>query len=97
MFIPSKYLLLVILLYRSRIFENKELERISGLKETEVIAGWRKQQEKLHNFHCPPNTISVQIMEDKTQGTYSWHEGDKHKILIGKAERKILREMEVKQ
>jgi hypothetical protein len=61
------------------------LERISGLKREEVTAGWRKQQE---NLHRPPNTINVQILEDTMQGTWSYHERDKCKILIGKAEGK---------
>jgi hypothetical protein len=38
--------------YRLRVFENRVLRRIFGLKRDEVTGGWRKlQNEELHNLY----------------------------------------------
>jgi hypothetical protein len=45
---------------RLRVFENKMLRRIFGLKRDEVIEGWRKlHNEKLHNLQPLPSTIRM--------------------------------------
>jgi hypothetical protein len=37
---------------RQRVFENRVLRRIFGLKRDEVTGGWRKlRNEELHNFY----------------------------------------------
>jgi hypothetical protein len=38
--------------HRLRVFQNKVLRRIFGLKRDEVTGGWRKLQiEELHNLY----------------------------------------------
>jgi hypothetical protein len=41
--------------HRLRVFENRVLRRIFGLKRGEVTGGW----EKLHNFYSSPNIIRM--------------------------------------
>jgi hypothetical protein len=39
--------------HRLRVFENRVLRRIFGLKVDEVIGGWRKQHnEEHHNLYA---------------------------------------------
>jgi hypothetical protein len=46
--------------HRLRVFENKALRRIFGLKRDEVIGGWRKlHNEELHNLYCSPSIIRI--------------------------------------
>jgi hypothetical protein len=46
--------------YRLRVFENKVLGRIFGLKRDEVMRGWRKlQNEELHNLYSSPNIMRM--------------------------------------
>jgi hypothetical protein len=46
--------------HRLRVFENRALRRIFGLKRDEVTGGWRKlHNEKLHNLYSSPNIISI--------------------------------------
>jgi hypothetical protein len=40
--------------HRLRVFENRVLRRIFGPKRDEVIGGWRKLHEELHNLYCSP-------------------------------------------
>jgi hypothetical protein len=41
---------------RLRVFENRVLRRIFGLKRGEVMGGWRKLHNKeLHNLYSSPN------------------------------------------
>jgi hypothetical protein len=43
-----------------RVFENRVLRRIFGLKRDEVIGGWRKlHNEELHNLYGSPNIIRM--------------------------------------
>jgi hypothetical protein len=45
---------------RLRVFENRVLRRIFGLKRNEVMGGWRKlHNEKLHNLYSSPNIIRM--------------------------------------
>ena len=45
---------------RVRIFENKVMRRIFGLKRDEVTGEWRKlQTEKLNGLYSSPNTVRV--------------------------------------
>jgi hypothetical protein len=43
-----------------RVFENRLLRRILGLKRDEVARGWRKQHnEELHNLFSSPSIITM--------------------------------------
>jgi hypothetical protein len=45
---------------RLRVFGDRVLRRIFGLRRDEVTVEWRKlQNEKLNNLYCSPNTIQV--------------------------------------
>jgi hypothetical protein len=44
--------------HRLRVFENRVLRRIFGLKRDEVTGGWRKlRSEELHNLYSSPSII----------------------------------------
>jgi hypothetical protein len=44
--------------HRLRVFANRVLRRISGLKRDEVTGEWKKfHNEELHNLYSPPNII----------------------------------------
>jgi GH43 family beta-xylosidase len=46
--------------HRLRVFENRVLRRISGLKRDEVVGVWRKlHNEELHNLYSSPNIIRM--------------------------------------
>jgi hypothetical protein len=45
--------------HRLRVFENRALRRIFGLKGDEVIGGWRKLHNQLHNSYCSPSIIRM--------------------------------------
>jgi hypothetical protein len=43
---------------RLRVFENRVMRRILGLKRVEVTAEWRKlHSEEVHNLYSSPNII----------------------------------------
>jgi hypothetical protein len=44
---------------RLRVFENRVLRGIFGPKRDEVIGGWRKLHEELHNLYCSPSIIRM--------------------------------------
>jgi hypothetical protein len=37
--------------HRPRVFQNRVLRRIFGPKRDEVMGGWRKYNEELHNLY----------------------------------------------
>jgi hypothetical protein len=42
--------------HRLKVFENRVLRRIFGLKGDEIVGGWRKlNKEELHNLCSSPN------------------------------------------
>jgi hypothetical protein len=46
--------------HRPRVFENRVVRRICGLKGDEVIGGWRKlHNEELHNLYCSLSIIRM--------------------------------------
>jgi hypothetical protein len=46
--------------HRWRVFENRVLSRIFGLKRDEVMEGWRKLHNKqLCGFYSSPSTIRI--------------------------------------
>jgi hypothetical protein len=43
-----------------KVFENRVLRSMSGLKRDEVTDGWRKlHNDGLHNFYSSPNIIRI--------------------------------------
>jgi hypothetical protein len=45
---------------RLKVFENRVLRRIFGLKMDEIIGGWRKlHDEYLHKLYTSPNIIRM--------------------------------------
>jgi hypothetical protein len=46
--------------YRLRVFQNRVLGRIFGLKRDEVTGGWRKlHNEELHGLYSSPGIVRV--------------------------------------
>jgi hypothetical protein len=46
--------------HRLRVFENRVLRRIFGLKRDEVMGEWRKlHNEELHNMYSSPSIIRI--------------------------------------
>jgi hypothetical protein len=46
--------------HRLRVFDNKVLRRIFGLKRDEVMGGWRKlHNEELHDMYSLPSIIRM--------------------------------------
>jgi hypothetical protein len=46
--------------HRLKVFENRVLRRIFGLKRDEVTGGWRKlHNEELHGLYSSPSIIRV--------------------------------------
>jgi hypothetical protein len=44
--------------HRLKVFENRMLRRIFGLKRDEVTGGWKKlHNEELHNLYSSPSII----------------------------------------
>jgi hypothetical protein len=57
--------------HRLRVFENRVLKRIFGLKRDEVTGGWRKlNNEELHNLYSTPSII---IMIKSSRMRWSEH------------------------
>jgi hypothetical protein len=49
--------MICILLHGLRVFENRVLRRIFGPKRDEVIGGWGKLHNELHNLYFLPGVI----------------------------------------
>jgi hypothetical protein len=46
--------------HRLKVFENRALRRILGLKRNEAMGGWKKlHNEELHNLYSLPNIIGM--------------------------------------
>jgi hypothetical protein len=45
--------------HRLRVFENRVLRRIFELKRDEVMGGWRKLHNELHNLYSSPSIIRM--------------------------------------
>jgi PAS domain-containing protein len=46
------------IIYRLRVFENRAMRRIFGLKREEGVGGWRTLHNgELHNSYTSPNVI----------------------------------------
>jgi hypothetical protein len=76
--------------HRLRVFENRVLRKIFGLKRNEVIGGWRVlHNEELHSLYCSPSIIRI-IKSRKTK--WAGHvarmveKGNAYRILVEKPE-----------
>jgi hypothetical protein len=78
--------------HRLRVFKNRVMRRIFGLKTDEVMGGWRKlHNDELHNLHSSPSIIRI-IMSWKMRrvGHVARKRAKKnaYRILVGKPEGK---------
>jgi hypothetical protein len=73
-----------------RVFENRVLRRIFGLKRDEVTRDWRKlHNEELHNLYFSPNIISMIKSRRMRWAGHVARMGEKrnaYRILVGKPE-----------
>jgi hypothetical protein len=79
--------------HRLRVFENRVLKIIFGLKRVEVTGEWRKlHNEELHNFYSSPDNIrQTKSRQMRWAGHVARMEEERklHDILVGKPEGKI--------
>jgi hypothetical protein len=69
---------------RLRVFENRVLRRILGLKRDEVTGGWRKlHNEVLHNLCSSPNIIRMIKSRSMRWAGQVARIGGKRRIQIG--------------
>jgi hypothetical protein len=76
--------------YRLRVFENRVLRRILGLRRDEVIGGWTKlYNEELHDLHSSSNIIRITKSRRMRWTRHVACTGEKrnmYRILVGKPE-----------
>jgi hypothetical protein len=77
---------------RQRVFENRVLRRIFGLKRDEVTGGWRKlHNEELHSLYSSPSTIRMIKSRRMREAGHVARIGETrnaYRILVGKPEGK---------
>jgi hypothetical protein len=76
---------------RLRVFENRVLRRIFGPKRDEVIGGWGKLHEKLHNLYSSRSIIRMIKLRCIRWAGHVARMGEKrnaYRILVGKPEEK---------
>jgi hypothetical protein len=67
--------------HRLRVFENSVLRRIFGPKRDEVIGGWRKLHNEVHNFYSSPIIIRMmRVNEDEMDWARSTNGGEEEFI-----------------
>jgi hypothetical protein len=78
--------------HRLRVFENRVLRRIFGLKGLEMTGGWRKlHNEELHNLYS--STSIIRMIKSRSI-RWAWHvarrweKRNEYRILVGKPEGK---------
>jgi hypothetical protein len=67
------------------------LRRIFGPKTDEVIGGWRKLHNEIHNMYCSPSIIRIIKSRRVSWAGHVARMGEKknaYRILVGKPERK---------
>jgi hypothetical protein len=63
--------------HKLRMFENRVLRRILGLKRNEVTGRWRKlHNEELHNLNSSPSIIRIKLRRMRWAG-HVGHMGEK--------------------
>jgi hypothetical protein len=69
------------------VFENRVLRRIFGPERDEMMGGWRKLQEEIHNLYSLPSII--RMMKSRSM-RWAGHGAKRnaYRILVGKLERK---------
>jgi hypothetical protein len=77
--------------HRLRLFENRVLRRIFGLRRDKVTGGWRKlHKEELRDFYSSPSTI--RIMKSRrmrwTGHVARAEKNNAYRLLVGKPEGK---------
>jgi hypothetical protein len=76
---------------RLRMFQNRVLRRIFGLKRDEVVGGWRKLYNEIYNLHCSPSKIRMITSRRMRWVGHIAHMEEKvnaYRILVGKPEGK---------
>ena len=77
---------------RLRVFENRVLRRIFGLKRDEVTGECRKlHKEELNDLYCSPNIFLVIKSRRMRRAEYVARMGEKrdvYRVLVGKPEGK---------
>jgi hypothetical protein len=78
--------------HKLRVFENKVLRRIFGLKRDEVTGGWRKlHNEELHDLYSSPIIIRIIKSSKRRWVGHVAGMGEKrntYRLLVGKPARK---------
>jgi hypothetical protein len=77
--------------HRLRILQKRVLRRIFGLKRDEIIAGWRKLHNELHNLYSLPNIIRMIKSRRMRQAGHVACMGEKrnaYRVLVGNVEGK---------
>jgi len=77
---------------RLRVFENRVLRKVFGLKRDEVIGEWRKlHNEELNNLYSLPNIVRVVKSRRMRWAGHVARMGEErgvHRVLVGKPEGK---------
>ena len=77
---------------RLRVFENRVLRRVFGLKRDEVTEGWRElHNEELSDLYSLPNIVQVvksRRMRWARHVARMGQGGGVHRVLVGKPEGK---------
>jgi hypothetical protein len=75
-----------------RVFENRVLRRIFGLRRDEVTGDWRKlHNEELNDLYCSPNIVRVIKSRRMRWAGHVASMGDRrdiYRVLVGKPEGK---------
>jgi hypothetical protein len=78
--------------HRLRMFQNRVLRRMFGLKRDAVIGGWKKLHNKeFHNLYSSPSIIRLMKSRRMRWAGHVAHVGKKmnaYRILVGKPEGK---------
>ena len=77
--------------HRLRVFENRVLRRVFGLKRKEVTGEWRKLHEELSDLYSLPNIVRVVKSRRMRWAGYVACVGKGrgvHRVLVGKPEGK---------
>ena len=79
---------------RLRVFENRVLRRVFGLKRDGVTGEWRKlHNEELNDLYCSPNIVRVVKSRRMRWAGHVARMGERrgvHRVLVGKLEGKGL-------
>ena len=82
--------------HKLRVFENRVLRRIFGLRRDKVTGEWRKlHTEELNDLYSSPNVVRLMKSKRMGRGRHVAHIGESrglYRVLVGKPEgRSLLR------